>query len=1076
MAGPVKLAASGELPICPVCCDLLGRNGGPSTLPCGHNGCRDCFGAVQARGACCPLCRAPFDARAALATNHELKDLIALATAAFMDDTTKEEGWEAFPTASATAEHYAHEVQRAAAPLAALLASYSGGDDDGGGPSAPALPAGVGAGGVRAGDVAGGRHTGGGLQQHHAAPLHAHPGLPQSAPGGPQRDVLRLEPPQWLPDSYASHCGNCMQPFKPLMRLRHHCRLCGRLFCHACSARQLLLPPRFKERDPQRVCDMCAGLLEPLQAFLVGAAAASVQPPVHDALDAVSLRSWLNSPWGGDMAAEVYKASNIIRTFNQTFRLEAERGLPASLLAGAKGLAILSVARVGAGWSCTAGTGVVVSRQRSGAWSAPCAAAAYGLGWGLQLGGDLTDVLLVLRTDEAVRAFAAGATLGLGGAAGLALGPLGRSAEASLRVGGLPAARGGVVGWSVSRGAFAGVGLQGSVMVARAALNRRFYGFPAPARALLVDCSVPQPPAAGLLYAALDALTERWEPAAGPGAAKLAAGAAPAPAAAPAAAAPAPAARRGLPRLSEGGDDEAALDRRVFANFAAEQEGGGGGGCPDVAASAPPAPRSALRGPDLPPRRPCRRAARPRGAARRGRRSRRRRRLAQLPWVTTYTYTTGPTYTYTYPAAGGAAYVAAAAAGVGTAGAGAGAAPLVWGGAGAALGAGSSVYTPLDPAALAAAQAAQAKPAAGRASGQRTAAPAGGGPALAPAPAAAPVPARRAGRGATRRAARGGADGAAVAVAAAAPAAEPAPAPAAAPPAAPEAGPAAAAAPSSAAAAGGFCIPISRGRPFNVLAAGDSITQGSVPSKMTNHPYAWKVEELLKANLATSRVSVVDAGLGGGGIFQTGFTIPKTFGPYFQEQLASRAWGAVVVSIGINDLLRGGSPAADIMAGLQPLLDDVLEKGIPVIAIPPFAAPGFVSQGDAKEAERRKLAGLLHAAAAARAALTSGQGPQIWVLDLQAGPMDFYAMSPDERARWLDDGLHMTEFAYDALGAYVYQELAKHLCKAREAAQMRRSKQKGAAQRKKQQQQQQQQQKHKQQQQQQQQQQQRKPK
>jgi hypothetical protein len=41
----------------------------------------------------------------------------------------------------------------------------------------------------------------------------------------------------------------------------------------------------------------------------------------------------------------------------QAIRLEPERGLPSSLLAGARGLALLSVVRLGAGWSCTAGTG-----------------------------------------------------------------------------------------------------------------------------------------------------------------------------------------------------------------------------------------------------------------------------------------------------------------------------------------------------------------------------------------------------------------------------------------------------------------------------------------------------------------------------------------------------------------------------------------------------------------------------------------------------------------------------------------------------------------------------------------------
>jgi hypothetical protein len=40
-------------------------------------------------------------------------------------------------------------------------------------------------------------------------------------------------------------------------------------------------------------------------------------------------------------------------------------------------------------------------------------------------------------------------------------------------------------------------------------------------------------------------------------------------------------------------------------------------------------------------------------------------------------------------------------------------------------------------------------------------------------------------------------------------------------------------------------------------------------------------------------------------------------------------------------------------------------------------------RSDSKEAERKKMAELLKAAAAARAAATGGQGPQMWVLDLQ---------------------------------------------------------------------------------------------
>jgi hypothetical protein len=86
------------------------------------------------------------------------------------------------------------------------------------------------------------------------------------------------------------------------------------------------------------------------------------------------------------------------------------------------------------------------------------------------------------------------------------------------------------------------------------------------------------------------------------------------------------------------------------------------------------------------------------------------------------------------------------------------------------------------------------------------------------------------------------------------------------------------------------------------------------------------------------------AGLGGGGIYQTGFSIPKKFPEFYREQLGFRKWDVAVIMIGINDLLRGSTPAAEIMTGLQPLIDETLAKGVPVISIPPFAAPGFVAE------------------------------------------------------------------------------------------------------------------------------------
>lgn len=58
---------------------------------------------------------------------------------------------------------------------------------------------------------------------------------------------------------------------------------------------------------------------------------------------------------------------------------------------------------------------------------------------------------------------------------------------------------------------------------------------------------------------------------------------------------------------------------------------------------------------------------------------------------------------------------------------------------------------------------------------------------------------------------------------------------------------------------GTYCIPRSASGQLAVLAAGDSITQGSVPSKNFNHPYTIKMEQVLEATLQTD-VRALDAG------------------------------------------------------------------------------------------------------------------------------------------------------------------------------------------------------------------------
>lgn len=74
----------------------------------------------------------------------------------------------------------------------------------------------------------------------------------------------------------------------------------------------------------------------------------------------------------------------------QVARLNPERSIPGAVLKGAKGLAILTVAKAGVLLTYKLGTGLVVARRSDGSWSAPSAIISAGLGWGAQVYSKLT--------------------------------------------------------------------------------------------------------------------------------------------------------------------------------------------------------------------------------------------------------------------------------------------------------------------------------------------------------------------------------------------------------------------------------------------------------------------------------------------------------------------------------------------------------------------------------------------------------------------------------------------------------------------------------------------------------------
>jgi len=61
-------------------------------------------------------------------------------------------------------------------------------------------------------------------------------------------------------------------------------------------------------------------------------------------------------------------------------------------------------------------------------WSGPSAIATCGAGLGFQLGAEVTEYVMVLNTDDTVKAFARGGNVTLGGDLSMAAGPVGRTA------------------------------------------------------------------------------------------------------------------------------------------------------------------------------------------------------------------------------------------------------------------------------------------------------------------------------------------------------------------------------------------------------------------------------------------------------------------------------------------------------------------------------------------------------------------------------------------------------------------------------------------------------------------------
>ena len=182
--------------------------------------------------------------------------------------------------------------------------------------------------------------------------------------------------------------------------------------------------------------------------------------------------------------------------------------IPQDLLDKAECVIVLpSVLKFAIGIGGSYGRGVMTCRGGNGftgPWGAPTMIALEGGSFGLQLGGQATDfVLLVMNTRGAQGILSS--KVKLGGDAAAAAGPKGRDAAAATDL----TMRAEILSYSRSRGLFAGVSLEGSTLRPDNEANQKLYGKELPARDIVLHRAVRSPASARQLLAVLNKKSPR---------------------------------------------------------------------------------------------------------------------------------------------------------------------------------------------------------------------------------------------------------------------------------------------------------------------------------------------------------------------------------------------------------------------------------------------------------------------------------------------------------------------------------------------------------------------------------------
>jgi lipid-binding SYLF domain-containing protein len=194
-------------------------------------------------------------------------------------------------------------------------------------------------------------------------------------------------------------------------------------------------------------------------------------------------------------ASAQYDRLNQAAAVLKEIREQPDAGIPRDLVRKAECVVIVPGLKKGAfivGGKY--GRGFMACRRPGGGWSAPGGVRIEGGSVGFQIGGAETDVIMLVMNPRGVDRLLS-SRFTIGGEATAAAGPLGRNASAMTDA----QMHAEILSWSRSRGAFAGIALDGATLRGDADTNREFYGREVSNRDIVTGAMAPPDAASRLM-------------------------------------------------------------------------------------------------------------------------------------------------------------------------------------------------------------------------------------------------------------------------------------------------------------------------------------------------------------------------------------------------------------------------------------------------------------------------------------------------------------------------------------------------------------------------------------------------